>query len=59
MAQRPGSQVMDEIVWDESTGYTRTSNNLGGFEGGMTNGMPIIVRGVMNLFQPFINHYKA
>lgn len=55
MAQRPGSQVMDEIVWDESTGYTRTSNNLGGFEGGMTNGMPIIVRGVM---KPIPTLYK-
>lgn len=55
MANRPGSQVMDEIVWDEKTGYTRTSNNLGGFEGGMTNGMPIIVRGVM---KPIPTLYK-
>ena len=26
-------------------GYTRRTNNLGGFEGGMTNGQPIVVRG--------------
>ena len=44
-ARQPGSTVMDEIVWDE--GYSRTSNHLGGFEGGMTNGEQIIVRGVM------------
>ena len=37
----PGSQVMDEILWDQQKGYTRRSNNLGGFEGGMTNGEPI------------------
>ena len=29
-----GSQVMDEIVWSEEAGYTRRTNNLGGFEGG-------------------------
>lgn len=55
MGNRPGSQVMDEIVWTKETGYTRTSNNLGGFEGGMTNGMPIIVRGVM---KPIPTLYK-
>lgn len=55
MSQRPGSQVMDEIIWSKENGYTRTSNNLGGFEGGMTNGMPIIVRGVM---KPIPTLYK-
>ncbi|MBL1224490.1 chorismate synthase [Enterococcus sp. BWR-S5] len=55
MGHRPGSEVMDEIVWNEQTGYTRTSNNLGGFEGGMTNGMPVIVRGVM---KPIPTLYK-
>lgn len=42
-----GSEVHDEIAWNEERGYYRTSNRLGGFEGGMTNGMPLIVRGVM------------
>lgn len=51
----PGSQVMDEILWDEKNGYTRRSNNLGGFEGGMTNGEPIVVRGVM---KPIPTLYK-
>lgn len=50
-----GSEVMDEIVWSKETGYTRTSNNLGGFEGGMTNGMPVVVRGVM---KPIPTLYK-
>ncbi len=50
-----GSEVMDEIVWNEKAGYTRTSNNLGGFEGGMTNGMPVVVRGVM---KPIPTLYK-
>ena len=44
---RKGSQVMDEILWSKEDGYTRRTNNLGGFEGGMTNGQPIVVRGVM------------
>lgn len=44
---RKGSEVMDEITWSADTGYGRLSNHLGGFEGGMTNGQPIVVRGVM------------
>ena len=46
MARLPGSKVHDEILWNEQQGYTRSTNNLGGFEGGMTTGMPIVVRGV-------------
>lgn len=46
-ARSNGSQVHDEINWDKDRGYYRDSNRLGGFEGGMTTGMPIIVRGVM------------
>ncbi|WP_396129629.1 chorismate synthase [Exiguobacterium mexicanum] len=40
MAYRPGSEVMDPIAYGPD-GYTRLSNHLGGFEGGMTTGMPI------------------
>ena len=57
--RRKGSQVMDEILWSEQDGYTRRTNNLGGFEGGMTNGEPIIVRGVMKpiptLYKPLMS----
>ncbi|AZS14822.1 chorismate synthase [Paenibacillus lutimineralis] len=51
----PGSQVHDEILYSEERGYYRASNRLGGFEGGMTNGMPIVVRGVM---KPIPTLYK-
>lgn len=54
-ASLPGSEVHDEIIWDEEKGYTRKTNRLGGFEGGMTNGMPIVVRGVM---KPIPTLYK-
>lgn len=54
-AEKPGSQVHDEIAWSEERGYYRKTNRLGGFEGGMTNGMPIIVRGVM---KPIPTLYK-
>lgn len=50
-----GSQVMDEIIWNQEDGYSRKTNRLGGFEGGMTNGMPIIVRGAM---KPIPTLYK-
>lgn len=55
MARKPGSQVHDEIVWNEEQGYTRTTNRLGGLEGGMSTGMPIVVRGVM---KPIPTLYK-
>ena len=54
-----GSQVMDEILWSKEDGFTRRTNNVGGFEGGMTNGEPIIVRGVMKpiptLYKPLMS----
>lgn len=55
MARKPGSQVHDEILWNEETGYIRNTNRLGGFEGGMSTGMPIVVRGVM---KPIPTLYK-
>ncbi|MEI3890872.1 MULTISPECIES: chorismate synthase [unclassified Bacillus (in: firmicutes)] len=54
-AHRPGSEVHDEILWNEERGYTRRTNNAGGLEGGMTTGMPIVVRGVM---KPIPTLYK-
>ncbi|MFC5714222.1 chorismate synthase [Thalassorhabdus alkalitolerans] len=54
-ARKPGSKVHDEITWDEKEGYKRKTNNLGGFEGGMTNGMPVLVQGVM---KPIPTLYK-
>ncbi|MED4882551.1 chorismate synthase [Bacillus smithii] len=50
-----GSEVHDEIIWDEERGFSRKTNRLGGFEGGMTTGMPIVVRGVM---KPIPTLYK-
>ena len=55
MAQKPGSEVHDEIAWSENLGYYRKSNRLGGLEGGMTTGMPIVIRGVM---KPIPTLYK-
>jgi len=58
-ARLPGSQVHDEIAWDDETGYSRKTNRLGGFEGGMTTGMPLVVRGVMKpiptLYKPLMS----
>ena len=41
-----GSDVHDPITFDGSS-FPRTQNRAGGIEGGMSNGMPIIVRGYM------------
>ena len=55
MGRRFGSEVMDEIFYSQepgarsqkSGGFFRKTNNAGGIEGGMTNGMPVILRAVM------------
>lgn len=46
MSRKSGSEVMDEIFYKSSEFYRKT-NNAGGIEGGMTNGMPIIIRAAM------------
>lgn len=46
----PGSAVHDEIGYDASNGFTafsRTRNNAGGIEGGVSNGEAIRVRGYL------------
>jgi len=62
MSQRSGSEVMDEIFYTaerkeqsaksnysemQLSRFYRKTNNSGGVEGGMTNGMPIILRAAM------------
>ena len=53
VAFRTGAQVHDAIEYDKSRreepclGFTRPRNHAGGLEGGMTDGMPIVVRGAM------------
>jgi chorismate synthase len=52
-AWHPGSEVHDPIGFDASRtgeshlGFVRPTNNAGGLEGGMTNGMPVVVKGTM------------
>lgn len=48
-----GSHVHDPIVYKSAEqdqchfGFTRPTNHAGGIEGGMSNGMPLVVRGTM------------
>jgi chorismate synthase len=55
MAERFGSEVMDEIFYQKTedrsqksdSEFYRETNHAGGIEGGMTNGMPIVIRAAM------------
>ena len=53
VASKLGSEVHDPITFDPARtsephgGFVRPRNNAGGLEGGMTNGMPIVVTGAM------------
>ncbi|MFD1672013.1 chorismate synthase [Agrilactobacillus yilanensis] len=55
LANHPGSEDMDEIFYDQGKGFYRQTDHLGGFEGGMTNGMPIVITAVM---KPIPTLYK-
>ena len=46
-ASVPGSSVQDEIFYGKAKGFYRSSNRAGGFEGGMTTGQPVVVRGFL------------
>ncbi len=54
MGRRFGSEVMDEIFYSKeqkdkitNSGFYRKTNHAGGIEGGMSNGMPVIIRAAM------------
>jgi len=47
IAGLPGSEAHDEIYYSDERGYYRETNRAGGLEGGMTDGLPLIVRGAM------------
>jgi chorismate synthase len=43
-----GSDAMDEIFYDKKQKkFTRETNRMGGIEGGMTNGMPVVLTATM------------
>jgi len=49
MAGQSGSESMDEIFYDSTINppFYRKTNHAGGLEGGMTNGMPLIIKAAM------------
>ncbi len=55
VANLPGSMVHDEIKYSKECGFYRSTNRAGGIEGGITNGEPLIIRGVM---KPIPTLYK-
>lgn len=55
VANNRGSNVMDEIFYNDEKGIYRGSNRLGGIEGGMTTGDEIVVRCAM---KPIPTLYK-
>ncbi len=56
--RRMGHQVHDEIIHQDGE-FKRRTNRAGGLEGGMTTGMPLIVRGVMKPIPTMIKPLKT
>jgi chorismate synthase len=54
-ASRHGSQAHDVIDYDRERGWSRPTNRAGGLEGGVTNGMPLVVRGAAKPISTLIN----
>ncbi|RMF59976.1 MAG: chorismate synthase, partial [Calditrichaeota bacterium] len=55
-----GSQVHDAIFWDQDERkYYRKTNHAGGIEGGISNGMPIIVRAAMKPISTLLNPLES
>lgn len=54
-ARKLGSEVHDEIFYEDGLGYYRVSNGAGGIEGGVSNGQPIVIRAAM---KPIPTLYK-
>ncbi|MDX1640445.1 MAG: chorismate synthase [Balneolaceae bacterium] len=53
-----GHNVHDEIIYEDGS-FKRRTNRLGGIEGGMTTGMPIILRGIMKPIPTMIKPLKT
>lgn len=51
----PGTEVHDPITREPDGSLTRASNNAGGLEGGITTGMPVVVRAAMKPISTTIN----
>jgi len=47
VAGSPGSESHDEIFYTDDRGWYRRTNRAGGVEGGMSNGMPLVVKGAL------------
>lgn len=56
--RRQGHDVHDEIAYTDGH-FTRKTNRLGGLEGGVTTGMPLIIRGVMKPIPTMIKPLKT
>lgn len=56
--RRHGQEVHDEITYEDGT-YKRGTNRLGGLEGGVTTGMPLIIRGVMKPIPTMLTPIKT
>jgi chorismate synthase len=54
-AARYGSQAHDVIDYDPVGGWTRPTNHAGGLEGGVTNGMPLVVHAAAKPISTLIN----
>lgn len=47
VASTPGHRAHDEIFYEAERGFYRLTNRAGGLEGGVTNGMPLVIRAAM------------
>ncbi len=59
VADRPGSEVHDEIFYDQGRGFYHETNRAGGITGGMSNGAPVVVRGSLKPIATLYNPLRS
>ncbi|PIV18889.1 MAG: chorismate synthase [Elusimicrobia bacterium CG03_land_8_20_14_0_80_50_18] len=59
MATLPGSKVHDPIYYDEKLSFYRKTNNAGGVEGGVSNGMPVFIRAAIKPIPSLMKPLKS
>ncbi|MEA2081229.1 MAG: chorismate synthase, partial [Elusimicrobiota bacterium] len=59
MATLPGSKVHDPIFYDKEISFYRKTNNAGGVEGGVSNGMPVFIRAAIKPIPSLMHPLKS
>ncbi len=59
VSRKLGKEVHDEIFYHKKKGFYRKTNNAGGFEGGVTNGEPLVLRAATKPYSTLMSPLRS